>query len=334
MPGGLIVRIWGAGERLRIISGVKKMIRIEHVTREYGGFKAVDDVSISIEPGEIVGLLGHNGAGKTTIMKMLTGFVEPTGGTITINGKDIGADRPAVQEEIGYLPENCPVYLEMTVVEYLDYMASLHGLPEEKRAPLITAAIVRTGLQDKAFQSISTLSRGYRQRTGVAQAILHEPDILILDEPTNGLDPTQILQMRGLITELAKSSTVIVSTHVLQEVQAICDRVIILKNGRKALDARLDDLQTEGRLLLQVGGKDDDPRPLIKSCPGVDAVLPAGNFPPFKSGWSCAVTMAAAEDRQEAAARISHALHENGYRLYGMRFESRNLETVFAEISA
>jgi ABC-2 type transport system ATP-binding protein len=310
------------------------MIRIEHVTRQYADFKAVDDVSIAIDSGEIVGLLGHNGAGKTTIMKMITGFLEPTAGTITINGKEIGADRRAVQKEIGYLPENCPVYPEMTVVEYLDYMASLHGISEEKRAPLIATALVRTDLKEKAFQLISTLSRGYRQRTGVAQAILHEPDILILDEPTNGLDPTQIQHMRTLITELAQSSTVIVSTHVLQEVQAICDRVIILKNGKKALDVRLDELQTEGRLLLQLGGNEADPRPLIESCPGVAATLLIGNSPSFKSGKSCAVTVAAGEDREEAAARISQTLHENGYRLYGMQFEARNLETVFAEISA
>ena len=281
------------------------MIRIENVTRKYGNFKAVDDVSITINSGEIVGLLGHNGAGKTTIMKMITGFLEPTGGTITVNGKEIGADRQAVQKDIGYLPENCPVYPEMTVVEYLDYMASLHGLSEGERAPLVVAAIGRTGLKEKAFQPIATLSRGYRQRTGVAQAILHEPDILILDEPTNGLDPTQIQHMRTLITDLAKSSTVIISTHVLQEVQAICDRVIILKNGRKALDARLDELQTEGRLLLQFGGKEDDPRPLIENCPGVDSSVFVTNDHSFKSGASCAVTVAAGEDRQEVAANIS-----------------------------
>jgi ABC-2 type transport system ATP-binding protein len=309
------------------------MIKIEHVTREYDRFKAVDDISITIHAGEIVGLLGHNGAGKTTIMKMITGFLEPTAGTITVNGKEIGAARRAVQQEIGYLPENCPLYPEMTVVEYLDYMASLHDLTTEKRASLLAAAIDRTGLQEKALLPIVTLSKGYRQRTGVAQAILHEPEILILDEPTNGLDPTQIQQMRRLITELARSSTVIVSTHVLQEVQAICDRVIILKNGKVALDARLDELQTEGRLLLQVGGIDDDPRSLIGNCPGVDAALPVDTCRSCTSGRSYAVTIAAGEDRQEAAARIADALHENGYRLYGMHFASRNLETVFAEIS-
>ncbi len=310
------------------------MIKLVDVTRKYGNFKAVDDVSITINSGEIVGLLGHNGAGKTTIMKMITGFLEPTEGTITVNGKEIGVDRQAIQKEIGYLPENCPVYPEMTVVEYLDYMASLHGLSEGKRAPLVVSAIGRTGLKDKAFQSIATLSRGYRQRTGVAQAILHEPDILILDEPTNGLDPTQIQQMRALITDLAKTSTVIVSTHVLHEVQAICDRVIILKNGQKALDAKLDELQTEGRLLLQLGDKADDPRPLIESCQGVAAALLVDSAQPFRSGINCAVSVGDDANRREVAADIAHNLHENGYRIYGMHFESRNLETIFTEITA
>ncbi len=311
------------------------MIKVKNVTRKYGSFKAVNNVSMTIQSGEIVGLLGHNGAGKTTIMKMITGYLEPTEGTIVVNGKEIGNDRLAIQRDIGYLPENCPVYPDMTVVEYLDYMASLHGLSEGQRAPLVVAAIRRTGLQEKAFQSIATLSRGYRQRTGVAQAILHEPDILILDEPTNGLDPTQIQHMRALITDLAKSSTVIISTHVLQEVQAICDRVIILKNGEKALDTKLDELQTEGRLLLQLGGKHGDPRPLIEGCPGVASTLVANHAQRnhLHSTKSCAVTMAAGEDRQETAAQLAALLQENGYRLYGMQFESRNLETVFAEIS-
>lgn len=310
------------------------MIRLTNITRKYGSFKAVNDISITINSGEIVGLLGHNGAGKTTIMKMITGFLEPTDGSITVNGKEIGSERRAIQKNIGYLPENCPVYPDMTVVEYLDYMASLHGLPKEKREPLVVAALGRTGLKEKSFQPISTLSRGYRQRTGVAQAILHQPDILILDEPTNGLDPTQIKQMRALITDMARSSTIIVSTHVLQEVQAVCDRVIILKNGKVGLDARLDDLQKEGRLLLLLGGKDDDPRSLIASCPGVDAVFCGDISSSMKSRRSCVVTVAEGGDRAETAARIAHTVLENGYLLYGMQFESRNLEAVFAEISA
>ncbi|KJS02798.1 MAG: multidrug ABC transporter ATP-binding protein [Desulfobulbaceae bacterium BRH_c16a] len=311
------------------------MIKVDGITRKYGDFAAVDDVSFRILPGEIVGLLGHNGAGKTTIMKMITGYLEPTSGTITINGREIAADRRGSQREIGYLPENCPVYPEMTVIDYLDYAAALHGLSENDRAPLITAAIARTELQDKAIQPIATLSRGYRQRTGVAQAILHNPGILILDEPTNGLDPTQIQHMRTLITELAKNSTIIISTHILQEVQAICDRVIILKNGRKVLDSRLDALQTEGRLLLSIEGEHRDAGVFLRELHGVRAVTPLVSGPQSgRPGITYALSLDAADPRYPTAASIAHAVHEKGWRLYAMTFESRNLETVFAELSA
>jgi len=309
------------------------MIKVENITRRYGEFAAVDNVSFSIAPGEIVGLLGHNGAGKTTIMKMITGYLEPTSGTITVGDREIGADRRLIQQEIGYLPENCPAYPEMTVFDYLDYAAALHGLNEVERAPLIAKAIARTELQDKAIRSISTLSRGYRQRTGVAQAILHNPAILILDEPTNGLDPTQIQHMRGLITELAKDSTVIISTHILQEVQAICDRVIILKDGKKALDSRLDDLRTEGRLLLSVGKEAGEAAAFFGALVGVNKAVPIGTASQSGPGTTCALTLTAGGDRHEAAAVVARAVHDRGWQLYSMGFEARNLETVFAEIS-
>ncbi|MCI5121887.1 MAG: ABC transporter ATP-binding protein, partial [Candidatus Electrothrix sp. AUS4] len=187
------------------------MIKVEHLTRKYGDFTAVDKVSFEIGQGEIVGLLGHNGAGKTTIMKMMTGYLEPTEGSIIVDGLDVGKDRRKIQKKIGYLPENCPVYPEMTVLDYLEYSATLHGVAAQDRPALIREAVARTALEAKATKQLATLSRGYRQRTGVAQAILHKPDILILDEPTNGLDPTQIQHMRTLIADLAKTSTVIIS---------------------------------------------------------------------------------------------------------------------------
>ena len=217
------------------------MIQVEHLTRRYGDLMAVDDVSFHIGHGEIVGLLGHNGAGKTTIMKMMTGFLEPTSGSIRIDNLEIGDDTRAIQQRIGYLPENCPVYPEMTVIDYLDYQATLHGMADHEPSTAIARVIRRTALQEKAARTIQTLSRGYRQRVGVAQAILHQPNIVILDEPTNGLDPTQILQMRELIRELAKTATVIVSTHILQEVQAVCDRVLILRAGQLVVDSRKDE---------------------------------------------------------------------------------------------
>ena len=171
------------------------MINVKNLSRYCGSNKAVDSVSFSISKGEVVGLLGHNGAGKTTIMKMLTGFIEPNNGEILIKGLSLGKDKPEIQRRIGYLPENCPVWPEMRVIDYLFYQARLHLVNESEIDGLVLSAIEKTALIEKATAKIETLSRGYKQRVGVAQALLHKPDILILDEPTNGLDPNQILQM-------------------------------------------------------------------------------------------------------------------------------------------
>ncbi len=218
----------------------------------YHEFKAVDTVSFKIQRGEVVGLLGHNGAGKTTIMKMITAYLEPTSGSILIDNLDIGTNSRAIMERIGYLPENCPVWPDMTVIDYLEYQAALHGISPEQQQAAVARAIRRTALKEKARQLIGTLSRGYRQRVGVAQAILHDPDIVILDEPTNGLDPTQINHMRELIRELAENATVIISTHILQEVQAVCDRVLIMRSGRMVVDSRLEDLQSGQHLFVSL----------------------------------------------------------------------------------
>ena len=302
------------------------MINVEHLTRKYGDFTAVDDVSFEIGRGEIVGLLGHNGAGKTTIMKMMTGYLEPTEGNITIDGLDVGRDRRKIQKKIGYLPENCPVYPEMTVLDYLDYSAALHGVAEQDRPALIREAVARTALEAKATKQLSTLSRGYRQRTGVAQAILHKPDILILDEPTNGLDPTQIQHMRILIRELAETATVIISTHILQEVQAICDRVIIIKDGTVALDSRVDGLQQSSKLLINTDAETDSALELFQSFSQV-ASAEAVREQQFE------LELNTDADGKATAAALAKGIHEKDWQLFALHFESRNLETVFAEIS-
>lgn len=224
------------------------MIEAQGLTRRYGEFAAVDDVSFQIERGEVVGLLGHNGAGKTTIMKMLTGFIEPSAGQALVGGAAVEGGLAAAQRQLGYLPENLPLYPEMLVADYLAYVAKLRGLDPAASVP---AAIAATDLQLKALDPIETLSRGYKQRVGVAQAILHEPPYLILDEPTNGLDPSQTLQMRKLIKRLAQKSTVILSTHIMQEVDAVCDRALILRAGKLVFDERLDDLAGSSRLRLR-----------------------------------------------------------------------------------
>ena len=309
------------------------MINVDNVTRRYGDFVAVDQVSFEIGQGEIVGLLGHNGAGKTTIMKMLTGFLEPTDGSITVDGLDIETDLLKIQRKIGYLPENCPVYPEMTVIDYLDYAAALHGISADERPDRIRRAIDRTDLAEKAIQPVATLSRGYRQRIGVAQAILHDPEILILDEPTNGLDPTQILQMRQLIHELAAGATVIISTHILQEVQAVCNRVLIIRNGAKALDARLDELQADVKLFLLTDAPPEKAVKPLSDLAGVDRVAPKNDtIKDQRRGYT--IIPGKDVDRYALSAQIAQQALELGWHLYELRPEIRDLETIFGEISA
>ncbi len=302
------------------------MITLTKLTRHYGGFVAVDAVSFTIRSGEVVGLLGHNGAGKTTIMKMLTGFLEPTSGSIQVDDLEIGRDTPAIQRRIGYLPENCPAWPEMSVSEFLYFQAALHDVPPMRRDRAVASALRRTELRDKATQSIQTLSRGYRQRVGVAQAILHAPDIVILDEPTNGLDPTQILHMRALIGDLAKSATVIVSTHILQEVQAVCERVLILRGGRKVVDAKLDDLQRDGRLLLTLDADPQAARPVLLSVDGVRSV----DLLNSADGHFCYALDADAD----LAPAVSAAAHRGGFAQFELLRERRTLENVFAEVNS
>ena len=226
------------------------MIEVNNISKSYNEVLAVDQVSFSINKGEDLGLLGHNGAGKTTIMKMLTGFLSPDTGTINISNMSVSTNTLDIQKIIGYLPENCPVWSEMSIIEYLDFQLSLKNIYGENKKKLINDAIDRTNIRDRVFDSISSLSRGYRQRVGVAQAIMHNPEVIILDEPTNGLDPTQILSMRNLIKELSTSSTVILSTHVLQEVEAVCDRVIIIGNGKKLWDNPIKTQENSHQILF------------------------------------------------------------------------------------
>jgi len=307
------------------------MISVNGLVRTYGDFTAVDDVSFQIGQGEIVGLLGHNGAGKTTIMKMLTGFLEPTSGSITIDGLDGRQEREAIQRKIGYLPENCPVYPEMTIIDYLNYAAALHGVPEAERLARVREAIAKTELTGKATQLINTLSRGYRQRVGVAQSLLHHPDILILDEPTNGLDPTQVQHMRKLIKEEAEHATVILSTHILQEVQAICDRVIIIRAGKKVMDARMEELRSAHRLLVTVQAEPGKVDAALKSVTVIQSVERLSND---DNRQSYALAFHDQAEPQQCAPAVASALLEQGCALYVLQPEQRTLESIFLETAA
>lgn len=305
------------------------MIKADAISRMYGDFVAVKGVSFEIGPREIVGLLGHNGAGKTTIMKMITGYLEPTAGNLTVNGLNVVDDRLEVQRQIGYLPENCPLYPDMTVIDYLQYAASLKAIPPSLVSERLTYAIKKTSLAEVATRQISTLSRGYRQRLGVAQAILHSPKLLILDEPTNGLDPSQILEMRSLIRELATSATVVVSTHILQEVQAVCRRVIIINRGCLALDQSMSALRAAGQLELTSDVAPDRLSQLIADLAGLSV------FSHERQDNSYRYTLdLSGQECEQVAPRLAKTIVDSGANLYAMHPIVRDLETIFREISA
>lgn len=229
-------------------------IEVEGLSKRYGDFEAVRDLSFRIGAGEVVGFLGPNGAGKTTTMRMLTGFIPPTNGSIRIAGADLFSDGLAARRAIGYLPETPPLYPEMTPVGYIDFVAKLKDVPRPRRKEAVERALSRCGLLDVSRREIRQLSKGYRQRVGLAQAIVHDPKVLVLDEPTVGLDPIQIREIRALIRDLAATGgqTILLSTHILAEVEAICQRAILLHQGRKVLDQPISKMVEGGASLEEV----------------------------------------------------------------------------------
>ena len=304
------------------------MIRIDHVTRKYGAVAAVSDVSLNIDRGEIVGLLGHNGAGKTTLMKMLTGYLEPTSGVITVGGADVVSERNAVQRQIGYLPENAPLYPEMLVQEYLLMMAELRGVPVSKRARAVGLAAGRTGLGPRLLQPIAQLSKGYRQRVGLAQAIVHEPALLVLDEPTNGLDPVQIQSIRDLIRKLGQTTTIILSTHILQEVEAVCQRALIMIDGKLSADAPLQKLLASKTLKLTVA-EGTDVRAGLRSVDGIVSVRKTDDqIQPGTATWALDI----AEGADDVAPSVLSAASASAWKVYALAPEQRTLDGVFRQL--
>jgi ABC-2 type transport system ATP-binding protein len=307
------------------------MIEVQSLTRRYGKTIAVDDVSFHIDNNEIVGLLGHNGAGKTTIMRMLSGYLEPTAGSIVIGGVELATQAQTVQQQLGYLPENLPVYPEMMVADYLDYAATLKGISKKERYQEVRGALVATDLVKRALDPISTLSRGLRQRVGVAQAVLGRPRLLILDEPTNGLDPDQTEHMRQLIKKLARRATVILSTHIMQEVDAICDRVLILRNGQLALDQRMRDLQQSRTLQLRTNAAVESLASYLRRMPQVASLKQSA----AKSGvMQFSLQLHHNADMDTAANNIAKCVIEAGARLYQLQPVARDLSNVFREVNA
>ena len=254
------------------------MIQIEGLTKHFGRTQALRGISFEVPKGQVVGFLGPNGAGKSTTMRILTGFVEATGGTVKVAGISVADDPVAARTRIGYLPENNPLYEDMMVEEYLEYIARIRRIPADKVRSALDTAVARCGLHKVRGKDIGELSKGFRQRVGLAQAIVHDPDLLILDEPTTGLDPNQVVEIRNLIRELGKEKTVILSTHVLPEVQHMCGRALIISEGKIVADGAPDQLSSDGgRIDLVVTGKRGAPdaaavRALLGALPDVAEV--------------------------------------------------------------
>ncbi len=305
------------------------MIDVSNLSKSYGDVEALRDVSFSIAAGEIVGLLGPNGAGKTTIIKILTGYLQPDAGTALINGLDVLEHTREVQAQIGYLPETAPLYPELSVQAYLRMMADLRQIPPEQQPALLSEAIYATGLQDHLTRPIGHLSKGFRQRVGLAQAILHKPRLLILDEPTVGLDPTQIVEIRHLIRRLADHSTVLFSTHILSEVEALCDRAIILMNGQVKADARLADLEATSDAVLVLGQKlsgVSDALKRLKQVRGVDLFQSRDGFPAYR-------VLGHARMAGDLGPAIYNLAREHDWPVRELRRDVRTLETVFNELA-
>lgn len=316
--------IFGPQTTLQISSFVRMSIQVTSLTKIYGTQLAVDNISFSLKKGEIVGFLGPNGAGKSTTMKMITGYLPPTSGTASVSGFDIQQQPMEVRKRVGYLPEANPLYYDMYVREYLEFTAGIHKI--KKPQARIEEMISLTGLQKEAHKKIGALSKGYKQRVGLAQAMLHDPEVLILDEPTSGLDPNQIVEIRDLIIRIGAEKTVLLSTHIMQEVQAMCSRVIIISSGKLVADDSIDRLQqgnTSQGALIVVFENDVDILKL-KSLRNIRKVEDLGN-----RRWKL-LTGKPEELRKEV---MKWAL-ENDVNISSMQAESKSLEEVFRDLTA
>jgi len=308
------------------------LIEVENLTKSYGAVTAVDHISFTVNKGEILGFLGPNGAGKTTTMRILTGFMPATSGTARVDGFDVTNESLEVRRRIGYLPETPPVYPDMSVEAYLDFVARIKNVPSDRRADRITDALQKTSLVDKRHELIKRLSRGYKQRVGIAQALVHDPDVIILDEPTVGLDPKQIIEVRNLIKGLAGSHTIILSTHILPEVSMTCDRVVIINKGKVAAVDTPQNLtsQLKGGQKIRVEAQAPDKalQDLLEKIPGVHrAVVEAAH-----AGGLAVATVEAAPG-QDLRSQIAAQVVAKGWPLFELRGMSLSLEDIFLELT-
>lgn len=309
------------------------MIEVTDLTKKYGNHVAVDHLSFKVEKGQIYGFLGPNGAGKSTTMNMLTGYLAATEGKVTINGKDIQKEPEEARKSIGYLPELPPLYTEMTVAEYLKFVAELKKVPRQERGRQIEEVMEMTRITDMSSRLIKNLSKGYRQRVGLAQAILGYPEVIILDEPTVGLDPKQIIEIRDLIKRLGETHTIILSSHILSEVSAVCDHIMIIAHGKLVASDSPEGLERlmsgSGELKLEIKGDSEQILNILNALEQVEAVHMAG---PGENG-SVKLSVLSKEDA-DVREQVFFALAEAGLPIMELRRTKKSLEDIFLELTA
>ena len=300
-------------------------IKAKELVKYYGTQKALDNVSFEVKPGEIVGFIGPNGAGKTTAMKILTGYMMPNSGEAWINGKNALQETLEIRNDIGYLPEHNPLYTQMYIKEYLEYVAGLYNLGGQTEQR-IHEVIELTGLNKEKTKKISTLSKGYRQRVGLAQAIIHDPGVLILDEATTGLDPNQIAEIRSLISRLGEEKTVLLSTHIMQEVEAICDRIIVINNGRIVADDKVENISSrleENKQTVQVEFNREVEEDTLSAIEGVNRVRKID-----EKNW-----LLESMDEADVRQRIFDFAVQAGLSVLSMQKKEKSLEEVFQDLT-
>jgi ABC-2 type transport system ATP-binding protein len=297
-------------------------ITVKNLTKTYGEQKAVDNISFTVSKGEIVGFLGPNGAGKSTTMKMITGYLQPDAGDITVSHVDVTKDPLGAKKKVGYLPESNALYYDMYVKEYLDFIADMHKISHKKEA--IAKVIEQVGLTREQAKKVGQLSKGYKQRVGLAAALLHNPEVLILDEPTSGLDPNQIVEIRNVIKEQGKDKLVLFSSHILQEVEAICDRVIIINRGKIVADDKLSNLQrTSSNNIVRVGFKEALEAEWLKRLPDAGNVNKVDTY-----NWTIAT-----QNPETVRKGLLHLALEHNLNIVSLQSENQSLEEVFRSLT-
>ena len=307
------------------------MLEVNNLNKKFGDFYAVKNLNFQIRKGEILGFLGPNGAGKTTTMKMVTCLIPPTAGTVKVDGSDTAGDSLSVRKKIGYLAENNPLYNDMTVEEYLKFVAEIRGIKGGRQTTRLSELSAICGLTKMAQRQIGKLSKGFRQRVGLAQAMMHDPDLLILDEPMSGLDPNQIVDIRNLIKKMGQQKTVIYCSHILSEVSATCDRILIINDGEIVASGTPEELTSRSsrgnRYLVQVKADRADIEPAFKALPGVSNVVIAG----VEGDWVAAEVVVA--EKEEIGEAIFKCVVDKGWSLSELKHEAASLEEVFTQLT-